>query len=471
MAYTWITPKTDWNASTYITYTDYNRIRNNLLYINDQLNIMFPSKTKTLDLGDAKTGYDNVYHASEFNAFEDALESFTRVGESVNIGTRNFYKANNAFIGYADLNRIESCCLRWKNYEPSIDSASISPDVISIGVGETKQLAIIVAPSTAPYTVTWSCDKPYQATVSTNGLVTGLHKGGFTITATVNSGGKTFVLKATGSVASGSYFFFNNKMYYYDLVVIGYQSVFQGNSGVLFLMPRYRTSALQSAWGVNQDPTYPYEQWSPSLDCEWYKTINVFMDNNFSKQLKNVMQGFNFRNLQGMRDDYSELGYRVLYYQASSGGSGGSLYLNAYLPTMSFYERSTPPNADPQDSKLQQFYPLKGVEEKHFTDALIEGESLISETDKGQLVQVRLKDGNNYTVARLKDGQLYNCAFDEVVPLRPVFGILPSRNPTIYVHPTPNEEGVYIIDWTNSPTSKLASSLPLGSIIRDDSGT
>lgn len=116
MSYEWITPKTDWAKTDQFTYQDYNRIRNNLLFINDKLNTNYPSKRIILDLGDDKTGYNNDYYASEFVAFENALDSFTRVGHNVNIGAKSNFKGNESFADANALNRIEKSCLRWKDF-------------------------------------------------------------------------------------------------------------------------------------------------------------------------------------------------------------------------------------------------------------------------------------------------------------------------------------------------------------------
>ncbi len=116
MNYVWITPKTDWAKTDQFTYQDYNRIRNNLLYINDKLNTNYPSKKIILDLGDDKTGYNNDYYASEFVAFEKALDSFTRIGRNVNIGAKSNFKGNESFADADALNRIEKSCLRWKDF-------------------------------------------------------------------------------------------------------------------------------------------------------------------------------------------------------------------------------------------------------------------------------------------------------------------------------------------------------------------
>lgn len=200
MAYSWITPKTDWTTSTHFTYTDYNRIRNNLLFLNDKINELFPDKAKTLDLGDALTGYTDNYYPSQFNAFEDALESFTRAGQNVNIGTKGVYKGNEPFIMADALNRIEKCCLKWYNYQPYITGALISPTTFNLSKDETVQLTISVVPSDAQYSVVWLSSNNSVATVS-NGLVTGVSSGSVTITAIIQqSGAKDIEVTATGVV-------------------------------------------------------------------------------------------------------------------------------------------------------------------------------------------------------------------------------------------------------------------------------
>lgn len=115
MSYEWITPKTDWAKTDQFTYQDYNRIRNNLLYLNEQINETYTNLSRELDLGEEKTGYTNDYYPSEFEAFEDALESFKRIGINVNIGERINYKGNDSFIDFDSLNRIEKNCLNWKS--------------------------------------------------------------------------------------------------------------------------------------------------------------------------------------------------------------------------------------------------------------------------------------------------------------------------------------------------------------------
>ena len=187
----WTTPKTNWKSSTKFTYTDYNRIKNNLMFLNDMLNEMYPDKAVPLDLG-SDLSYESNYLPSQFNAFEDALQSFTRVGENVNVGTRKTYCGNANFIGYKDLNRIESCCLKWRNYTPPVTtSISIKPTAQSLNVGNSCTFSVICKPDKAQdkenYTVTSSDTS--KVTVVKDGMnvvATALEAGSATITVSNN---------------------------------------------------------------------------------------------------------------------------------------------------------------------------------------------------------------------------------------------------------------------------------------------
>lgn len=199
MSYTWITPKTDWDVTSHFTYTDYNRIRNNLLFLNDMLNSLYPDVAEELDLGNPKSGYTNDYYASEFNAFEDALDSFKRIGQDMSIGERGYYFGNDSFISADGLNRLEKCCVRWFNMKPAIESVSLSPASFEFEVGQTKRLTLTVVPADAEYTVEWSSSNTAIATVN-NGVVTAVANGSFTITATIKQMGRDDIVKTSNGV-------------------------------------------------------------------------------------------------------------------------------------------------------------------------------------------------------------------------------------------------------------------------------
>lgn len=156
----WITPKTNWAKTDKFTIADYNRIKNNLLHINDLLNQMFPQKAQPLDLGNDVT-YSDRYLPSQFNAFEDALESFTRVGSDVNIGEKKIFYGNTPFIDFQELNRIENCSLRWYNFEPpTTKTITIKPNSKILLLGESATFEVSTTPANAEdkntYTVTSS---------------------------------------------------------------------------------------------------------------------------------------------------------------------------------------------------------------------------------------------------------------------------------------------------------------------------
>lgn len=106
----WITPKTDWEYPDALNYWDYNRIRNNLLFLHDLANIYFPPE-EPLDLGGEKTVEDN-YYASELNAFEQALERINKRGYSYDLGETKTFVPLGKFIDDDEKNRLEKGCLR-----------------------------------------------------------------------------------------------------------------------------------------------------------------------------------------------------------------------------------------------------------------------------------------------------------------------------------------------------------------------
>lgn len=107
----WIEPKTDWKYGDYFNAVDYNRIKNNLLYLHVKINELFPPETELPDLGADKVLTDYFY-ASEFNAFEEELEAINNQAYGYDIGTKQTFYPLGRFIGYAERNRIESACLR-----------------------------------------------------------------------------------------------------------------------------------------------------------------------------------------------------------------------------------------------------------------------------------------------------------------------------------------------------------------------
>ena len=109
----WITPKTNWKVTVvngfyvgdYFGYTDYNRIKNNIMYL---AQMPEPSITIT-SMGEDKTGGDMIY-PDDFNHFERNLDT---IATAVGVTYRDYphFFANGNTPTFEDLNRIESFCL------------------------------------------------------------------------------------------------------------------------------------------------------------------------------------------------------------------------------------------------------------------------------------------------------------------------------------------------------------------------
>lgn len=111
----WLTPKTDWAArqdesgkytGDYFNTADYNRIKNNIEFLGAVAKKFWPVLVKAMP----DRNYKEYPYADEINTLADNLEAINAfVG--CEIGQKTVYSANGAFIGYDDLNRMESACL------------------------------------------------------------------------------------------------------------------------------------------------------------------------------------------------------------------------------------------------------------------------------------------------------------------------------------------------------------------------
>ena len=108
----WQTPKTNWKATDYINASDYNRIAGNLIALQTQALKIFGHIEYETMTGD-KT-YASLPHASDWNAVENNLATLNTHTYDYDIGATKTFYPNQAYINYAELNRIESASLRIK---------------------------------------------------------------------------------------------------------------------------------------------------------------------------------------------------------------------------------------------------------------------------------------------------------------------------------------------------------------------
>lgn len=110
---TWEQPKTDWKRTDKFNFTDYNRIKNNLLILSEMITII-KKDIKIEDMGDDIEDYTEYWNVSVFNKFEKNLEKITKEIEKIyekDYGKSQTFFANGVFIKFDELNRIESATL------------------------------------------------------------------------------------------------------------------------------------------------------------------------------------------------------------------------------------------------------------------------------------------------------------------------------------------------------------------------
>lgn len=109
----WTAPKTDWNENDYINVIDYNRWLNNLKFLQDLCQTMYPYTQTTL--GNDQTESDFPY-ADMLNDLETALDEINDASYDLDIGEAETFSANSFYIAYNECNRIESAMLKLYNW-------------------------------------------------------------------------------------------------------------------------------------------------------------------------------------------------------------------------------------------------------------------------------------------------------------------------------------------------------------------
>lgn len=116
----WETPKTDWSAQysdtglfigDFFNIGDYNRIKNNLLYLRELATQLMHGVPKIV-VGEDKESYEEYFYADEINLIEDALEIIDNFIDWVDFGDKQVFYDNGRFIDADELNRIESAELK-----------------------------------------------------------------------------------------------------------------------------------------------------------------------------------------------------------------------------------------------------------------------------------------------------------------------------------------------------------------------
>lgn len=109
----WHTPKTNWTEKDRFNFIDYNRIKNNLAYLQEYAALIFKS-FNIEDMGADIESYTVEWDVDIFNLFETNLAKIDKNLFSKEYGAPQTFFENGVFIQWNELNRIESATLSIK---------------------------------------------------------------------------------------------------------------------------------------------------------------------------------------------------------------------------------------------------------------------------------------------------------------------------------------------------------------------
>lgn len=110
----WHTPKTNWKSTDRFNFVDYNRIKNNLLWLHDKVTELYKS-FEIEDMGEDVTDYSSYWKVKYFNAWERNLDIINSHMFTKDYGTEQRFFENGPFIQWTELNRIESAILNMRD--------------------------------------------------------------------------------------------------------------------------------------------------------------------------------------------------------------------------------------------------------------------------------------------------------------------------------------------------------------------
>lgn len=110
----WEHPKTDWKETDRFNIQDFNRIRNNVLWLHEKA-VYLNKPFEINDMGEEILDYLSYWKVAYFNAFENNIETINQNMLTKDYGVSQKFYENGTFIKWTELNRIENAILNMKN--------------------------------------------------------------------------------------------------------------------------------------------------------------------------------------------------------------------------------------------------------------------------------------------------------------------------------------------------------------------
>lgn len=134
----WHTPKTNWKSTDRFNFVDYNRIKNNLLWLHEKVTELYrPFEIE--DMGENITDYSSYWKVRYFNAWEQNLDIINNHMFTKDYGMAQRFFENGPFIQWTELNRIESAILSMRNI---LDRQEVGIRRLSFRLGTFKEVCI-----------------------------------------------------------------------------------------------------------------------------------------------------------------------------------------------------------------------------------------------------------------------------------------------------------------------------------------
>lgn len=125
----WQEPKINWTKDDSINIEDFNRIRNNLLYLYDKSKTLYKNYNLSKQLVE-EVNYSSYAYSDKWNFLEFTSNDIYNNTYELNVGTMKEFIAYQNYIDYNELNRLENLCLKYyelfKSQENTVEKLSFT---------------------------------------------------------------------------------------------------------------------------------------------------------------------------------------------------------------------------------------------------------------------------------------------------------------------------------------------------------
>lgn len=135
----WHSPKTNWKSTDRFNIEDYNRIKNNLIYLHEFALSLYFKGFDIDDMGPDLESYAQYWEVLRFNQFESNLDKINKNIFTRDYGTSQRFFENGPFIQWQELNRIESAILQMNS---TLENQKVGLKRLSFRLGQFREVKV-----------------------------------------------------------------------------------------------------------------------------------------------------------------------------------------------------------------------------------------------------------------------------------------------------------------------------------------